>query len=203
MGSDGCSRGILGGLAELAGEPGGDAGAEVVEGGGDGVECGELAGGEQGWPPTDADADVTDDEEGGGGDNEQQKDGASPAEALLKGVAAEHAGLADIGGEFSPASVVVNDLSGGAIGAEEALGPVLGIEAEGAGVSADDAFGEDSAGEEAKAFLLQRHEVVLADFGDRRYFFQRNAAGEPLHAQVFTKVAHFEPCKPGKVPDSA
>jgi hypothetical protein len=35
--------------------------------------------------------------------------------------------------------------------------------------------------------------VVLADFGDRRDVFQRNAAGKPLHAQVFTKVAHLRP----------
>ena len=54
------------------------------------------------------------------------------------------------------------------------------------------ALREDAAGKQAKAFLLQRHEVVLADFGDRRDFFQRNAAGYPLHAQVFTEVAHLQ-----------
>jgi hypothetical protein len=40
---------------------------------------------------------------------------------------------------------------------------------------------------------------VLADFCDRRDFFQRHAAGKPLHAQVFTKVAHLHNLKTSNV----
>jgi hypothetical protein len=32
--------------------------------------------------------------------------------------------------------------------------------------------------------------MVLANLGNRRYVFQRNAAGHPLHAQVFSKASH-------------
>jgi hypothetical protein len=35
--------------------------------------------------------------------------------------------------------------------------------------------------------------VVLADLGNRRDFFQRNAAGNPLGAQVFAKAFHRQP----------
>jgi hypothetical protein len=42
--------------------------------------------------------------------------------------------------------------------------------------------------------------VVLADFGHGRNVFQRYAAGEPLHAQVFTKVAHLHNLKTSNVP---
>ena len=165
----------------------------MVKGGGGAVEGGNLTGREQGVPPADAQANVANDEEAGEGNDQEQEDGAGPAQAVLQSVAAEHAGFSDVGGKGGPTAVIVDDLTGGGVGFEESLGPILGVEAEGAGVSADDAFGEDAAWQEAKAILLQRHQVVLADFSDRRYFFQRNAAGEPLHAQVFTKVAHLQP----------
>jgi hypothetical protein len=35
--------------------------------------------------------------------------------------------------------------------------------------------------------------VALADLGRRRYVFQRDAAAQPLHAQVFSKIAHHKP----------
>ena len=73
------------------------------------------------------------------------------------------------------------------------LGPVLGIEAERAGVAAHDAFAQDAAGKQAKPLLLQRDQVPLADFGDRRDVFQRNAARQALLAQVFSKTPHRRP----------
>jgi hypothetical protein len=38
--------------------------------------------------------------------------------------------------------------------------------------------------------LLQRNQMVLADLGDRGNVFQRDAAGQPLHAQVFSEASH-------------
>jgi hypothetical protein len=67
------------------------------------------------------------------------------------------------------------------------------VEAEGSGIAAHDAFGEDAAGQQAKPLLLQRHQVVLGDFGHGCDLLQRYAAGEPFHAQVFTKVSHLDP----------
>jgi hypothetical protein len=64
------------------------------------------------------------------------------------------------------------------------------VEADGSRVSADDSFAEDASRKLAKLLLLQRNEVVLADFGNGRDVFQRNAAGYPLHAQVFAKASH-------------
>ena len=53
-------------------------------------------------------------------------------------------------------------------------------------------------GSRRKLLLLQRNQVPLADFGDRGNVFQRNAAGKPLHAQVFSKAAHRSTGIPGK-----
>ena len=72
---------------------------------------------------------------------------------------------------------VVDGVAGSAAGFEESLCPVVLVQAQGSGIAAHNAFGEDAARKQAKAFLLQRHQVVLADFGNRRDFFQRNAAG--------------------------
>jgi hypothetical protein len=64
------------------------------------------------------------------------------------------------------------------------------IQADRPGVAAHNALVENPAGKQAKPLLLQRNQVALADFGDCGYLFQRNAAGQPLHAQVFSKVSH-------------
>jgi hypothetical protein len=64
------------------------------------------------------------------------------------------------------------------------------VEAESAHIAANDALVEDSSGELAKAILLQRNQVVLADLGNRRDVLQRYAARRPLHAQVFAKASH-------------
>jgi len=187
-------------IGPLIAEPGDGAGDGMVRGRESYVGRGGLAGGEQGGPPAGADAEIADSEKGSGGDNEKQGDCSRPAQAEFHGVAAEHAGFADVGGEGGPAAVVVDELAGGAVGFEESLSPVMLVEAESAGVAADDSLGEDAAGKQAKALLLQSHEVVLADFCDGRDFFQRYAAGEPLHAQVFAKVAHLDYLKTSNVP---
>jgi hypothetical protein len=67
---------------------------------------------------------------------------------------------------------------------------VVLVEAENAQVPANDALIEDASGELAKAILLQRNQVMLADLGNCRNVFQRYAAGRPLHAQIFTKASH-------------
>jgi len=166
------------------------------------IDGGGLTRREQGGPPAGADAEVADGEKGGSGNDEKQCDGSRPAEAEFHGIAAQHAGFADVGGKGGPAAVVVDGLAGSVAGSEESFGPVVLVEAEGAGVAADNSLGEDAAGEQAKAFLLQGHQVVLADFCDRRDFFQRHAAGKPLHAQVFTKVAHLHNLKTSNVHQS-
>jgi hypothetical protein len=144
-------------------------------------------------PPSGADAEVADGEESGGGDDEKQEEGAQPSQPEFNGIMAENAGFANVGREGHPASVVIHDLAGGNIGFEEALNPVVLVEPKSSCVAAHDAFAEDSTGQEAKTILLQRNKVVLADLGNRGDFFQRYAARQPLHAQVFAKASHRLP----------
>ncbi len=58
---------------------------------------------------------------------------------------------------------------------------------------AHDALAQDAARQQTKPLLLQRNQMPLADLGDRRNFFQRNAASDPLRPQVFSKVSHRLP----------
>ena len=91
--------------------------------------------------------------------------------------------------------LVVEDLAGGSVGLHEATGPVFLVEAEGGGIAADDAFVEDAAGKLAETILLQRQQMVLADLGDGRDVFERNAAIDALLAQVFPEIAHSTPLR--------
>ena len=86
--------------------------------------------------------------------------------------------------------VVLDHLARCVAGFEKAFSPGVFVEAESSGVPTDDALAEDATWEETKPLLLQRNQVALADLGDRRYLLQRDAAGQPLHAQVFSKVSH-------------
>jgi hypothetical protein len=95
----------------LAGQPGSDSGTEGVEGVGHALKGRGLVERQKGCPPADANADVANDEEGGEGNGDEENDCACPAQALLEGVTAEHAGFSDIGGKGSPTSVVVDDLA--------------------------------------------------------------------------------------------
>ena len=140
-------------------------------------------------PPAGAHSIIADHEETGRANQEEQKQGAQPAEAEFGRLAALHAGLPYIGGESRPIRVFHHQARGG-IGLQESLGPVLLIESDRIRVAADNSFAENASGELTELLLLQRHEVVLADFGDGGYVFQRDAAGGPLHAQVFTKTSH-------------
>jgi len=162
------------------------------------MEVGRMAR-QDGGPPPGANAQIAPDQEAGDTDDTCQCKSAGPAHAQFHSIAALHAFLANIGSKGSPAAVVVKGSAGDAGGLEEAFCPVVGVEAEGAGVAADNAFGEDAAGKQPESLLLQGHEVALADFCNCRDVFQRDAASEPLHAQVFTKFAHSQP-KSGNVP---
>src|ERR1039457_2878015 len=144
-------------------------------------------------PPPGTEAEVADCEEGCRGYDQQQQDGAEPAQTGLGSVVAEDARFAHVGREGCPTGVVVHPLAGGVIGLEKTLGPVLLVQAHNSRVTAHDAFVQNATGKEAIMILLQRKQMALADFGDRGDVFQRNAAGQPLHAQVFSKVSHRRP----------
>lgn len=147
-------------------------------------------GGKQGGPPAGAHAVEANHEVKAGSDAGENDGGHEPADAEFESFAAFDAGTADVEGEGGPVRFGSGGLAGGGVGTEIAVRPILLIEAEGAGVAADDAFVEDATGKLAEAFLFQRQEVVPADFGDRGNLFQRDAAGNPLHAQFFTKASH-------------
>lgn len=147
---------------------------------------------QQAGPPSRPDAEDADRKKAEDADDEDEEQDSKPTEAKLGCLTAAEAGLADVGGECGPI-FFFGGLAGGPVGGEEALCPVVLIKSDGTGVAAHNSLVEDAAGKLTKAFLLQRQEVVLADFGDRRDFFQRNAARHPLHAQVFSEAAHRKP----------
>jgi len=141
-------------------------------------------------PPPCADAVIADGEPGRGGHQQKKQNGADPAHTKLKRVAALDAGFADIGGKVDPVAVVVDGLAGSL---EKALRPILLVQAHGSCITAHDALAEDASGKQAELLLLQRLQVAPADFGNRGDLLQRNAARQPLHAQVFSKVSHRRP----------
>ena len=119
-------------------------------------------------------------------------DSAKPAETLFHGFAALHAFFADVGSKCGPA--VCGRIDGCAFfvgGFEKAVSPVTGVEAEGADVSANDAFAEDSAWKLLVTILLQRDQVALADLGDSGDLLERDAARNPLRSKLFPKSTHL------------
>lgn len=170
-------------------------GDEVAEGMDGGVDpCAKVARGEEGGPPAGLESVVAYGKEARGSDEEEKEYGAGPADAEFGGIVAEDAGTTDVGGEGGPTVVFfVGDGVCRAGSLEKALGPEVGIEAESRGIAADDAFGEDAAGKQTKLLLLKRAEMALADLGDGSNLFKRNAAGQPLSAQVFSEVSHRQP----------
>src|SRR5579863_6967714 len=95
-----------------------------------------LLGWEDGGPPAGADTEIPDGKEACHGDDQNQNRHADPAQADLLGVVALDAGAANVGGKCRPAAVVVDDPARGAGGLEEALGPVVLVDADGGGVAA-------------------------------------------------------------------
>ena len=135
--------------------------------GDDGV--GFLREGEYRTPPAGVHTVITNRKEAKHGDHRNQGKRSQPAETLFDGFAAFHPFLANVGGEGGPA--VGCRIDGGAffVGCfEEAVSPIAGVKAEGAGVSTNDTFAEDATGKLLIAILLQRHQVALADLGDRQ-----------------------------------
>ena len=174
-------------LGKDAADPGVDMFIDVVG------EDGCLARRQEGRPPSSPNTEIADGEEPCGGDHEEQKDPSGPADTDFKGIALFHAGFADIGSEGGPATVLVlvDFGDGSAGGLEKTIGPVLLVKAQSSGVTADDSLAEDAAGKEAKPLLFQRKQVLPADLGDCGNLVERDAAGQPLLAQVFSKVAHI------------
>ena len=115
------------------------------------------------------------------------------AQAIFPRVARLDAGLAHVRGKLRPAPVLLDHISAGGTGLEIAFHPGVLIEADGARVAADDSLAQNPAGKGAKPLLLQRLKVLAVDFGYRRDVFERDAAVQPLHAQVFSKTAHRQP----------
>jgi hypothetical protein len=70
-----------------------------------------LVSGEHRRPPAYAYTHITDGEEGGDDDEKEQNNGPGPAHAQLKGVATEHAGLADVRRKLRPRQVIVNHVA--------------------------------------------------------------------------------------------
>lgn len=153
----------------------------------------EYVGWQHARPPAGAIAEIADGHHTGQNYNAGEHCGAGPADAKLRGLAAQDACPAHILGESRPAAIFLNWLAGCVARPHEALGPgLLGllVQSQSAGVTANDALAEDSARKQTKTLLLQRHKMARTDLGDRRDVFERYAAGNPLHAQVFTKIPH-------------
>ncbi len=104
--ADGCRRG----RGNLNAKEGANPGEHGMSGGRDGVEVGRMAR-QDGGPPAGADA-------AGSGqvrkvaatDEQSESKSAGPAQAEFHGIAALHAGFANIGGKGGPAAVVVDQL---------------------------------------------------------------------------------------------
>jgi hypothetical protein len=169
--------------ALVAMHPGGDVGNDGV---------GFVGEGDYGTPPAGVDAEVADGEEAKHRDYGDECDGAEPAETLFHGFAAFHALFADIRGEGGPA--VRCRIDGCAFfvgGFQKTVSPVARIEAEGADITANDAFAEDPARELLEAILLQRNQMALADFGDGSDLLERDTARNPLRPKLFPKSTHL------------
>ena len=138
---------------------------------------GSLPGGQKSRPPTGAKAEVANGEKGTDSNHEKKQNRPRPAQASLGGIMAQDACLAYIGGKRCPSAVVIGRLPGFAIGFEKAIRPVLLIQAKRACIASNNSLVENAAWKSAKLLLLQREQVALANLGNRRDFFKRNAAG--------------------------
>jgi hypothetical protein len=147
--------------------------------------------GQNGAPPAGPYAIVSESKKCRAANQQQKQNSDDPAQADLIGFVPEKAGLAYIGSEGGPTAVIFDGLTDLATGFKETVSPSILIEADGAGITTHDAFAQNSTGQQGKLLLFQRNEMPLADFGYRTNIFQRNAAGEPLHAQVFSKITHW------------
>ena len=145
-----------------------------------------------GTPPARSHANVADSEEPGDRDKRNKKNGSGPAQTLLHRLATFHPLFADVRGECGPSIVSgINRQAGLRGGPQKAVCPVAGIQANGPGISANDAFAEDSAGELLVAVLFQRKKVSLADLGYSSDLLQRDTARNPLRSKLLPKSTHL------------
>ncbi len=73
---------------------------------------------------------------------------------------------------------------------QEAIGPVVSVEADSADISANNAFAEDPTGQLLEPILLQRNQMALADLGDSSDLLERDTARDPLRSKLFPKSTH-------------
>lgn len=144
-------------------------------------------------PPAGAHADVAHRNPSQNGNHEGQQPRAHPAQPQFRLVVAQDAGPAHVGGKSRPVAGFDHRLAGIVVRLEKAFGPVLLIQPQRPGVAAHNPLAEDAARQLPKMLLLQRKQMALGDLGHCRDVFQRNAAGEPLLAQFFTKISHRRP----------
>lgn len=142
-------------------------------------------------PPGGPLAEIANGEEGCNADDQDQCNCADPAHARLKRFTPLHAVAAHVGCEGRPTAVIVHKRSAFVRTClEEAVSPVVFVQANCTCVSAHNSLAENAAGELAELLLLQRNQMTLADFGNLGDFFQRDATGNSSRAQVFAKSAH-------------